>query len=226
MGCRSAVLAAWLVGFAIFVPQAVSGAGSNSPGTAGRPGPSPDIGTLLIASRDLADANFAKTAVIVLNYGSEGAVGLIINRPSSLDLATLLPNVAGISDWDAPVFVGGPVRRERIMLLIAAADAPQGAVTILPGVFATGDLSALEALAAAGLGDRRLKAYIGYAGWGPGQLDAEIGRGDWFLARADAKVVFEWAPSDIWSELIKRHEGRWVEMPTGHSRAAVEVAKR
>lgn len=174
----------------------------------------PAKGRFLIASRNLSDPNFGETVVVLLSAGARGAMGVVINRPTGVRLASALPDVAELRDRPDRVFVGGPVAGNVMVLLIRARTQPAKSELIFGDVYATGNLTALrEALARKGKTDR-LHAYVGYAGWGPGQLEREIARGDWYVGPAEATTIFDLPPADVWPRLIERFSGAWTRTDT------------
>ena len=163
---------------------------------------------LLVARPGLPDPNFARTVILLVDYGEGGAMGLIINRPSRHRLSQALPDVAGLADRADLVYLGGPVAPQRMGLLLRAVAPPESSLHVVDDIFFTVSQDVLgEALKS---DQAPFHAFVGYAGWGPGQLDNELARGDWRLAPADADIVFEQASEGIWSELIRLTEGMWV----------------
>lgn len=173
-------------------------------------------GAFLVASERLADPNFAATVVLLLRHGAAaGAVGVVVNRPSRVELASLLPQVEGLEGSEIPVYYGGPVERQRLLFLINSREPPPGSVSIVAGVHASGSLEALERQLARPAPERRLRAYAGYAGWAPGQLEAEVARDDWHVLATDAATVFDRRPTELWERLIDELAGVWAEAPLG-----------
>ena len=169
----------------------------------------PAKGHLLIASRNLRDPNFAETVLLLLSYGPRGAMGIVINRPTNVQLATALPNLAELRGRTDRLFAGGPVGVNAMLLLVRARKQPPSSEQIFGDVYASGRLRTLrQALGKKGKTER-VRAYAGYAGWGPGQLDQEIGRGDWYVTAADAATVFDMPAPDIWPKLVNRFSGQW-----------------
>jgi putative transcriptional regulator len=169
-------------------------------------------GRLLVASRLLQDPNFAETVVLILEGGSTGAVGVVVNRPTDLELRTVLPDVKELNERHDTVFLGGPVDRSQLLLLVRATAAPKDSMRVFGDVFVTASMDALSRAAEERGEEVRFRLFAGYAGWGPGQLDAEIARGDWIVVPGDAERVFATAPERVWSELIERDAGRWVRL--------------
>lgn len=178
-----------------------------------RPKPELARGKLLVASAGLLDPNFAETVVLLLEYAPEGALGVIVNRPTDVKLAELLPDVEQLRGRDDSAFLGGPVARDRMILLLRSKTAPASSERVVDGVFITSSLDALRDLPHDPHGEPGLRAYVGYAGWGPQQLDAEIAHGDWHVLPADAATLFDRPPAKLWSDLNERASGEWVRAP-------------
>ncbi len=170
-------------------------------------------GVFLIASEALSDPNFSQTVVLLLEYDNTGAVGLIINRPTQVSLASLLPEEKALNDRIVPVFIGGPVGNTQLFLLLRADSRPSQSQEIVDGIYATTSLETLREVVTGESEVVAFQAYAGYSGWGPGQLDAELLRGDWLVTRADSETVFEKATDTIWPELIRKNKGLWVRRP-------------
>ena len=159
-------------------------------------------GKILVAKREMLDPNFAKTVVLLLNYNIEGALGLVVNRPSEMTLSKVLPDVEALRDREDPVFVGGPVPGSKLFLLVRSADEPEDSRRVLEDVFVSQSQDLLERLAGEEDGREPFRLYVGYAGWAPGQLDHEVARGDWHIVAADGDAVFSEKPKEIWNRLI------------------------
>lgn len=153
-------------------------------------------GSLLVASPTLLDPNFTRTVILVIHHGDAGAVGVVLNRPTTL-AAERLPQ-----GWTilGPVFGGGPVEPE---VAIGLSDGDGGAAGWEP----VGDglwLADLEAAPAAG---PRIRVFAGYAGWSEGQLESEIARGDWVIVPARREDVFTTNPAGLWGAVLRRQPG-------------------
>ncbi|MBI4519157.1 MAG: YqgE/AlgH family protein [Deltaproteobacteria bacterium] len=169
----------------------------------------PAKGRFLVASRGLLDPNFSETVVLLLDYGAGGAMGVVINRPTEVRLATALPDVKELRDRSDRIFLGGPVAVNAMLALIRSSRPPAGAQLVFGDVYASGSLKVLRQAVAKSGKRPRLRAYAGYAGWGPGQLDRELARGDWHVTTADAVTIFESEPARAWPQLIERLSGQW-----------------
>ncbi|MDX1433092.1 MAG: YqgE/AlgH family protein [Gammaproteobacteria bacterium] len=200
-----------LVALAAAAVLAVAAASASVP-SAPRPLPEhePARGMFLIASRELADPNFAETVVLLLEYDSSGALGLIINRPTEVRLARLLPDVEELANREDVVYEGGPVARRQVLLLLRSRAQPPDASRIFADTYVSSSLDTLRSLATGTLAGASFHAFVGYAGWAPGQLDGEVARGDWHVVPADESAVFDRDAGDVWPQLIKDNAGQWV----------------
>jgi putative transcriptional regulator len=160
-------------------------------------------GSLLIAGPQLLDPNFRRTVVLVADHGEEGAMGVILNRPSGMTVADAAPDLEPLIGPDAPIFAGGPVQPTSGVVLaeVAEADEPVfGDVVLVPGL---GELA--DVVDGAG----QIRVFAGYAGWGPGQLDGELERDDWILEPARASDVFSDDPEGLWAAVLERKGGQY-----------------
>jgi putative transcriptional regulator len=181
-------------------------------------------GRLLVATPPLVDPNFDRTIVLVLEHGADGALGVVLNRPSETELIEVLPEWREHVSPPDVVFVGGPVSRESVIALARrrislAVDFdhatpgprdPDGDHTE-SWVPVLGDLGTID------LGRDpddltptldTLRVFVGYAGWGPAQLDAELDQGAWFVVDLHPDDVFTRAPDDLWHRVVRRQRGR------------------
>jgi putative transcriptional regulator len=169
----------------------------------------PAKGRFLVASHKLVDPNFSETVVLLFAYEASGAMGVVINRPADVPLRSVLGDVEELRDRSDPLYLGGPVAPNFLLVLLRAAQPPESSQAIFDGVYVSASRAALrEALLKAGK-TNRVRAYAGYASWGAGQLDREIARGDWHVTAADPTMVFETKASAIWPTLIQQFSGEW-----------------
>jgi putative transcriptional regulator len=163
-------------------------------------------GKLLIAGPSLLDPNFWRTVVLVVEHSDEGALGVVLNRPSETTVGEAVPQLEELVDGDDHVFIGGPVQPSSVIVLAQFEDPSEAALVAFDdvGVLATG--SSIEEVAA---GVRRGRAFVGHAGWGPGQLDAELERGDWIIEPARHEDAFSEEPDDAWPTVLTRKGGRY-----------------
>jgi putative transcriptional regulator len=161
-------------------------------------------GQLLIAAPGLQDPNFWRTVVLVLNHDEDGALGLVLNRPSETVVGESVPQLDGLLDLDEQVHLGGPVQPNAVIVL-AEFDDPDDAALIAferVGVLGTDPAEQTPAVVVA-------RAFAGHAGWGPGQLDHELERGDWILEPALHVDAFSTDPSELWPTVLSRKGGSY-----------------
>jgi putative transcriptional regulator len=143
-------------------------------------------GHLLIASQDLLDPNFAKTVVLIAAHSDEGALGLIVNRESSMPLQQVWSQVSQSQCLrQGNVRQGGPVTGT---LMALHDQRPLANLVVTDDLFVATELSAMELLAASDEGEAIF--YIGHSGWGPGQLENELADGSWLVLPATPEYVF------------------------------------
>lgn len=154
----------------------------------------------LIAMPALEDPNFSRTVTYVCEHNEDGALGIVINRPSELVLGDLLSHLEIDCEAEcarAPVHVGGPVQRERGFVLHPTAGDWDASLEIGGSISVTTSRDILEALAA-GTGPARFLVALGYAGWGPGQLEQEMADNAWLSGPAEASVLFDTGDAERW----------------------------
>jgi putative transcriptional regulator len=197
-------------GIALLLAATLAGAASAGASDPPRSTVEPGRGVLLVASERLGDPRFRESVVLVLEHGPGGALGVIVNRPTDVRLSTLMPEVHELQRAQPRAFAGGPVARDRMILLVRGTTPPPGSARVLDEVWITPGVDGLRALARDASQDGRHRAFVGYAGWGPGQLESEIARGDWSVTAGSAARVFAADPDGLWRELTESTRGRWV----------------
>jgi putative transcriptional regulator len=163
-------------------------------------------GQLLIASPALLDPNFARAVVAIANHDDDGALGVVLNRPSDTEVTEAVPDLAELVDDGEVVHVGGPVQPASIVVLAEFDDPTDAAYLVTGRVGLVSDRTGIERL-----GDvtARRRVYAGYAGWGPGQLEAELEREDWILEDATSADLFAEDPLELWQQVLDRKGGQF-----------------
>jgi putative transcriptional regulator len=173
------------------------------------PGTSPTKGRLLVATPPLDDPNFDRAVVFMLEHHHEGALGVIINRPTDEPLAEPLDRWSELQAEPGAVFAGGPVEPDALIALARTPtplDEPTEEYSPVVGHVVSADLSADPALVAGAFD--AVRVFRGYAGWGPGQLEAEIESGSWLVLDTEATDLFSGEPEELWREVLRRQPGR------------------
>jgi putative transcriptional regulator len=160
----------------------------------------------LIAGPTLRDPNFWRTVVLVVEHSEDGALGLVLNRPSESTVGDAVPALVELTDAEDEVLVGGPVGQQAVIVLADFEDPDEAALIAFDNV---GVLGGGEPSAPVGSGLRRARVFAGHSGWGPGQLDGELERGDWILEPARYSDAFTSQPDDLWTEVLERKGGSY-----------------
>jgi putative transcriptional regulator len=156
--------------------------------------PTPLANQLLIALPALADSNFARSVALICQHDADGAMGLVVNRPSEYTLGEVFGQM-GLEGGDPSlrsqiVLAGGPVHPERGFVLHDGGSQWDSTLAITERLFLTTSRDILEAMARGDGPDNAIVA-LGCAGWGSGQLEQELTENDWLTAPADAELLFE-----------------------------------
>jgi len=163
-------------------------------------------GSLLVAHPNMRDPNFRRTVLFVSEHDpKEGALGVIINRPLDRQVADLVSDAPPAGLAEVPVFLGGPVGKNQLML--AAFEWEKG-----EGLKLNHNV-AFEAPSGAD-GEKkpiRTCAFVGYAGWGAGQLESEVKQKAWLLQKADPSLLKLDRLPNLWFDIM-RGLGSWYKM--------------
>lgn len=150
-------------------------------------------GSFLVARPVLRDALFGRSVILLLQHGSEGAFGLVLNKPA---VSKELP---------FPIFVGGPCKLQGLLMLhghedwVDDPDKTEG--LICPGVY-LGDAACFDRLE--DLEDEtswKFRVFSGYSGWGPRQLESELAEGSWLVVPANGELLFDVPVEELWERL-------------------------
>jgi putative transcriptional regulator len=162
-------------------------------------------GKLLIASPTMVDPNFARTVVFITEHNAEGAMGIVLNRPSDTSVESVVPELAEIGGGE-PIYVGGPVQPEALVLLAEFSNLEAAAWIVVADVgLASADVD-LDELAGS---VRRGRVYAGYSGWGPGQLEGEMDVDSWIVEPPLPTELFPEDPMKLWSDVLARKGGQY-----------------
>jgi putative transcriptional regulator len=162
-------------------------------------------GVLLVAGPALADPNFSRSVVLVLQHGEGGTIGVVLNRVTSIVPGTVFPELeAGLGGYTGTLYRGGPVSPTRLVFLVrglaaATVDGPE----IVDKVFLSGDPDALGEITRLASGPDELRMFAGHAEWTAGQLEGEVRSGAWNVVAATADLVFA-DPRQLWEQLATR----------------------
>jgi putative transcriptional regulator len=163
-------------------------------------------GQLLIAGPALLDPNFWRTVVLVVEHSDEGALGLVLNRPSETIVGDAITELDELLDPDDLLLIGGPVQPSAVIVLAEFEDPSDAALMAFDDVGVVGAGTSPQELS---VGVRQARAFVGHAGWGPGQLDAELERDDWILEPARLEDAFSSELRELWQTVLTRKGGSY-----------------
>ncbi|MFC5170187.1 YqgE/AlgH family protein [Streptomyces mutomycini] len=188
-------------------------------------------GRLLVAAPALADPNFDRAVVLLLDHDEEGSLGVVLNRPTPVGVGDILASWAGLAGEPDVVFQGGPVSLDSALGVAvipgdeglsqgsrpdAGAPAPGTGAPIgwrrVHGAICLVDLDTPPELLAAALGSLRI--FAGYAGWGPGQLETELADGAWYVVESEPGDVSSPRPENLWRAVLRRQRSELAMIAT------------
>ncbi|GAA2479594.1 YqgE/AlgH family protein [Streptomyces gobitricini] len=170
-------------------------------------------GRLLVATPALADPNFDRAVVLLLDHDDEGSLGVVLNRPTPVGVGDILEGWAPLAGEPGVVFQGGPVSLDAALgiAVIPGDEGPLGWRRVY-GAIGLVDLETPPELLAAALGSLRI--FAGYAGWGPGQLEDELAEGAWFVVDSEPGDVSSPRPEGLWREVLRRQRSELAMIAT------------
>jgi len=175
-------------------------------------GSDPKAGRLLVATPLLGDPNFRRTVVLIVEHEEiQGTLGVVLNRPTTVEVSQVLDQWTDLTSEPSVVFRGGPVAPSSALALalIPGADEPIGwrALDGAPALARLGLLDLDTPPKLLGPVITSMRVYAGYAGWSPGQLEAEIDEGAWYVLSAQPGDVFVPEPELLWRQVLRRQDG-------------------
>src|ERR1044072_3900621 len=165
-------------------------------------------GRLLGATPTLGDPNFSRTVIYVLDHDETGTLGVVVNRPTTVPVAEVLPDWQQYTTEPGVLFQGGPVALDSALGLAVLPgigdDEPVGWRRVVDGLGLV-DLDAPPEVLVDGM--TGLRIFAGYAGWGSGQLEDELAEGAWYVGPGLAGAAFTAAPERLWRAVLRRQGG-------------------
>lgn len=163
-------------------------------------------GQLLVATPRLIDPNFNRTVILILNHDEDGALGVVINRPSELAVADVLPTWYDAVAQPRTIFSGGPVGRDSaIAVAVPLGAGPSAGFQHVTTGYGLVDLDGQPGDVVPDLAG--LRVFSGYAGWASDQLESEIAEGSWYVVTAAPTDLVSAEPERLWREVLRRQPG-------------------
>lgn len=162
----------------------------------------PNTGRILISVPFLQDFYFKKSVVLLAEHSNEGSFGIIINKPVEVKLSDIASEFEG---FDAPVFLGGPVKTDSLFFIHNRPDLIDEGIAILDGLFWGGNIETVKELIREGkLNKTEIRFFIGYSGWIADQLNKELEERSWVVSLTNQAQVFRSNPTDLWAQSLKK----------------------
>ena len=160
-------------------------------------------GIFLVATPSLRDHNFRQTVILLCEHGEEGALGVVVNRPTKINITEVLPQIPILEGQKHMVFSGGPVQRNHLLILYRTPEEPENTHHVFNGVYLGGNMPALEEIVKNPFSPDNFRAFMGYSGWAPGQLENEMESGSWLTLPADSSFMFDWDHTRVWTDILQ-----------------------
>jgi putative transcriptional regulator len=187
----SRALAAVLVAVALCLPAAAQQAGRRE-------------AILLVAHPSMTDLRFAETVVLVTFPPDSGPEGVVLNKPSLVELRSVWPNRPERQGRTDLIHYGGPVEPDGLLFLFRMKPPPQRALWVTEDIYYSGDGQLLDKLLEENKPVKHQRFFAGFAGWAPGQLENEIAWGGWYVLPVDSEVIFDMPIEGMWEKLLER----------------------
>jgi putative transcriptional regulator len=160
-------------------------------------------GSLLLAHPKLRDPNFVRTVVLMSLHNSEGAMGVVLNRPLEKTLSDLGPEFRRSELAKVPLYCGGPVNPEQLILVAWQTTTFDGTFKLYFGI----DPQKLQEL----MGETQLevRAFLGYSGWSGSQLEAEMKQDTWLVSPVPADLLGKLEGVDLWKRIVGGLSPEW-----------------
>ena len=173
----------------------------------------PKQGRILLSEPLLSDTYFKRSVVLLTEHSDKGAVGFVLNKPVDLPLNEVL---ADFPDFNAQVYIGGPVAKDTIHFLHTLGELIPNSVHVMDNIYWGGDFDSLKELINEGIVEPvQVRFFLGYSGWSPNQLEGEIEENAWLVTRVESEKIMS-ADKNIWKktldELGKKYKV-WANFP-------------
>lgn len=175
----------------------------------------PEQGNLLLSEPTMNDFYFGRSVILLVDHNeSEGSFGIIMNKSLNVRLAEI---VDVFEDFDAPVYLGGPVAENQIFFMHTLGDIIPGTCKIMEGLYWGGDTDTLNELIAQGIvNQHNVRFFLGYSGWDAGQLVDELSRNSWIVSKTNSKTLLSTPTDQMWKSFVARmgkEYGMWTRFP-------------
>jgi putative transcriptional regulator len=160
----------------------------------------PKQGRVLISEPLLNDSYFKRSVVLLTEYSADGAVGFVLNKPIDLPINEVIDD---FPDFQASIYVGGPVAKDTIHFLHTLPDLIPNSVHVRDNIYWGGDFDRIKELIEEGLiKPSQIRFFLGYSGWSPNQLDEEIENNAWLISEIDESKIM-YPDQYLWTKTLQ-----------------------
>ena len=170
---------------------------------------------LLVATPGMLDANFAQTVVLAMRADEGGPLGVILNRPTTVELRSLYPDLPELAKRRDLIFLGGPVQPDALLFAFRTPRKPSKGMFVADDIYISGFSEVFAEILQHPEEAGQQRFFSGYAGWAAGQLENEIVQGGWYVLRFDARALFDMNPLTLYRELLERAAAPRIEAARG-----------
>ncbi|MBR6272670.1 MAG: YqgE/AlgH family protein [Bacteroidales bacterium] len=168
----------------------------------------PKPGDLLLSEPTMDDLHFGRSVVLLIDHNaSEGTFGIIMNKTLNVRLNEI---VDAFPDFDAPVYLGGPVADNQVFFMHTLGDLIPGTCKVLEGLYWGGDPEVLNSLIEQGIANQsNVRFFLGYSGWSAGQLVEELVKNSWIVTHASSKFLLNTPIDQLWKACVNNMGGKY-----------------
>lgn len=166
----------------------------------------PKAGKLLISEPYMGDENFERTVILLCEHNDKGSFGLVLNQKTQLTLSDVIDN----NYSEQPIFTGGPVQQNTLHFLHRLGKDVINTSKVADNIYWGGDFEQIKSMLNYKSGETSaVKLFVGYSGWEAGQLQLELARNSWYITNADASLIFDTPPKDVWRSVLRQMGGNY-----------------
>ncbi len=174
----------------------------------------PSKGKILIAEPFLKGPYFSRSIVLLTEYGKQGAVGFVLNKPSNVYPDEVIDD---LTTFKGELFIGGPVASDTLHFIHTLGEKLPGSVQITENIYWSGDFDTLKDFINNDIANyKHVKFFAGYSGWSPGQLEAEIKEKSWIVTEVNDAVIMDDNIDNVWEQILNGLGGfykNWTKFP-------------
>jgi putative transcriptional regulator len=171
---------------------------------------------LLVAQRGMVDPNFSMSVVLAVRPDEGGPIGVILNRPSTVELRSLYPERAELANRRDLLFLGGPLEPDALLFAFRTRAKPSRGLFVGDDIYISGFSEVLAEILRHPENAGQQRFFTGFSGWAADQLEQEIAQGGWYVLPFDPRAVFDMNPLTMYEEMLRRASVPRIEASRAH----------